>query len=446
MLIYKEVTILLILIFLIYKWIKKDYNLFEITIFLAPFTAISFKLGVNLTLYQILLSFLLLHFLFQSKINFKNVSLNIFLLYSIFSTIFISVFIIEDYIQLGNYFRSEGRFITQIILFLLNFSIIFIAYKYLETIQSIHKILKVLLEGMVLLSLLGWLQFSVYQIIHLDIFPIYIKNGLAISGVEQSLNIFRISSLSHEPKGLAVFITIAFFILYSLNNNNIKVFKYDLLIKILFTITIFATLSTSGLVMFGMLFFLIFILNIHKFKINYKKISILLILLIIILYNQQFIVEIIELRILNRDLTSEDFDAPIQIFLSKFPEYLFFGSGMGNIHNLSADFIPLKYLHYMKDNIFVAKSGYLTLISEYGVIGLILFLAILINLLINLQKYIKIYNYNIFYSMKEILILVTVAYFTRSYAYSVFIIIIAITNASVNLRINEITNKEKNEN
>ena len=68
---------------------------------------------------------------------------------------------------------------------------------------------------MLLLAVLGWVQLIIYQIIHLDILPIYIKNGLAISGIEQSLNIFRISSLSHEPKGLAVFMTIAFFILYS---------------------------------------------------------------------------------------------------------------------------------------------------------------------------------------------------------------------------------------
>ena len=129
MLIYKEITILLILIFLIYKWLRKDYNLFEITIFLAPFTAISFKVGINLTFYQMSLSLLLLYYLSKRKINLENVSINIFIFYAITSTMFISVFIIEDYIQLGNYFRSEGRFITQIILFLINFSIIFIAYK-----------------------------------------------------------------------------------------------------------------------------------------------------------------------------------------------------------------------------------------------------------------------------------------------------------------------------
>ena len=69
MLIYKEITILLILIFLIYKWLRKDYNLFEITIFLAPFTAISFKVGINLTFYQMSLSLLLLYYLSKRKIN-----------------------------------------------------------------------------------------------------------------------------------------------------------------------------------------------------------------------------------------------------------------------------------------------------------------------------------------------------------------------------------------
>ena len=67
---------------------------------------------------------------------------------------------------------------------------------------------------------------------------------------------------------------------------------------------------------------------------------------------------------------------------------------MGNIHNLSADFIPIKYLHYMKDNIFVAKSGYLTLISEYGIVGFILFMLIIIKLISKLKRNMNLYNLN----------------------------------------------------
>jgi hypothetical protein len=194
--------------------------------------------------------------------------------------------------------------------------------------------------------------------------------------------------------------------------------------------------------MFAILFIITILLNITKIKIDYKKISILLIILFLFVYNQQFILEILELRVLNRDISSEDFDAPIQIFLSKFPEYLFFGSGMGNIHNLSADFIPIKYLHYMKDNIFVAKSGYLTLISEYGIVGFTLFMLIIIKLISKLKRNMNLYNLNIYSSTREILILVTFAYFARSYAYTSLIIIIAIANALISIKINT---KEKNE-
>lgn len=434
MLVYKELFILLITLFLIYKLLKKEYDLFSLLLFTAPFTAISFNLGLSLTLYQFLLFITLIIFFFEGKVKLNNQYIYYFLFYSVISTIFISNFIIDKYLDLGNYLQSEGRFITQIILLILNFSIIFVSFKYIKRKEDIYKYLRIILLSMIFLSILGWLQFTTYYLLGIDIFPIRIKNGFAVSGIEQTLNIFRISSLSHEPKGLSVFLTIGFFILYILNKNNIKVFKYDFLIKILFAITIIATLSTSGIVLFFLLLFIIIIWNINYNLLNFKKIFIYIVLSLFILIFYDIIYEIIKIRILDRDLSSEDFDAPIQIFLSKFPEYIFFGSGMGNIHNLAESYIPTQYIHYMKNEIFVAKSGYLRLISEYGLIGFFLFLTIIFYI----QKKLKVNSHEaIDKSLREILILTFIAYLARSYAYELLIIIIAITNVFINLEDNK---------
>lgn len=434
MLIYKELFTLLIILFLIYKLLKKEYDLFSLLLFIAPFTAIFFQLGISLTLYQIFLFITLFLYIFRGKVKLNNQFIYYFIFYSIITTLFISNFIIDKYLDLGNYLQSEGRFITQIILLILNFSIVFIAFKYIKSKEDVYKYLKIIILSMIFLSILGWLQFITYYLLGIDIFPIRVKNGLAVSGIEQTLNIFRISSLTHEPKGLSVFLTVGFFILYVLNKNNIKVFKYDFLIKILFVLTIIATLSTSGIVLFCLLLVIISIWDIKYNLLNLRKIIIYIILSLFIVIFYDIIYEIVKIRILDRDLSSEDFDAPIQIFLSKFPEYLFFGSGMGNIHNLAESFIPTQYLHYMKNEIFVAKSGYLKLISEYGLIGFLLFSTIIFYIQRRLKTTSSV---DLDKSLREILILVFIAYLARTYAYELLIIIIAITNVSINLKDNK---------
>lgn len=434
MLIYKELFTLLIILFLIYKLLKKEYDLFSLLLFIAPFTAISFQLGISLTLYQIFLFIALFLYIFQGKVKLNNQFIYYFIFYSIITTLFISNFIIDKYLDLGNYLQSEGRFITQIILLILNFSIVFIAFKYIKNKEDVYKYLKIILLSMIFLSILGWLQFIIYHLKGVDIFPIGIRNGLAISGIEQTLNIFRISSLAHEPKGLSVFLTIGFFILYVLNKNNIRIFKYDFLIKLLFVLTIIATLSTSGMVLFCLLLVIISIWDIKHNLLNLRKIIIYIVLSLFIVIFYDIIYEIVKIRILDRGLSSEDFDAPIQIFLSKFPEYLFFGSGMGNIHNLAESFIPTQYLHYMKNQIFVAKSGYLRLISEYGLIGFLLFSTIIFYIQRRLKTTSSV---DLDKSLREILILVFIAYLARTYAYELLIIIIAITNVSINLKDNK---------
>ncbi|MDB4117851.1 hypothetical protein N9582_06250, partial [Amylibacter sp.] len=168
MFLYKGLITLLIVIFLFKNLVQKKYNYFEVTIFLAAFTAVKFDAGVSISIFHI--SLLFFFCLPNIRINLKNNSINTFIIYSIVNTIIMSIFFIDDYVEVGGYFRSEGRFISQILLFALNFSIIFIAYRYIKTLESAHKALKVILESMVLLALLGWLQFTTYQLFNIDIF------------------------------------------------------------------------------------------------------------------------------------------------------------------------------------------------------------------------------------------------------------------------------------
>ncbi len=140
---------------------RKKYTLFHALVFVLPFLGWFYNIGLNLSIFQIIILILFFHIISiilgytKNLIHTKNNDVNIFIFYSVFITFFISNFIIEDYQELGGFFRSEGRFISQTILWLLYFSIIPIVYNYVKSFNYIRLYLKTFLHGIILLILLG---------------------------------------------------------------------------------------------------------------------------------------------------------------------------------------------------------------------------------------------------------------------------------------------------
>ena len=125
------------------------------------------------------------------------------------------------------------------------------------------------------------------------------------------------------------------------------------------------------------------------------------------------------------------------MFLDK-PQYLLFGSGVGNIHNLAAQYIPQEYLHYMKDNIFVAKSGYLRIISELGLLGMFLFLNFNFLLILSVYRS-KIIKKEYIFILIGIMIISLFAYLSRSYLLNIYILIVSLLYSTLKLQKKEIT-------
>lgn len=449
---YNNLAFSIISLFLLYLYFRRKFNLLHILFFVTPFLNWSFDIGLNLTMFQII-TIILIVITLINNINEKKYllitekPLIFFILYMIISTIFISNFIIENYMDLGSFTRNEGRFIGQIIFWLILFSIIPIMKNYINSFSDIYNYLKIYINALILLIILGWIQFSIFSVTGTDIFPLYVKDGHSVSGIWGYMDeqVFRVSSLGGEPKGFALSLTVGFFIIQIFNKQNIKFYKYDGTIKILMVITIIATLSTSGFVMFIILYFVYMIYSFKFFglgKLNLKKIIKLLSLFIIILFilnkNSQVFSTIYQEKILDRNITSEDYDAPIQkMFLDK-PQYLLFGSGVGNIHNLAAQYIPQEYLHYMKDNIFVAKSGYLRIISELGLLGMFLFLNFNFLLILSVYRS-KIIKKEYIFILIGIMIISLFAYLSRSYLLNIYILIVSLLYSTLKLQKKEIT-------
>lgn len=451
---YSNIAYVLITIFLIYKLLKNDFNLFHVLVFVLPFNSWYYELGLQLTIFQIVTLFMVLTTVLSlgdKKNNltyFGNRYISIFLLFAVFNTLIMSAFFIDEYLQLGTYLRSDGRFISQILLLLITFSIIPLAFNYIKSTKDIHVCFNVYLYALITLVVLGWIQYFTYSLIGFDLFPLSINQfGDVRTGMDSivGVSIMRMSSLGGEPKGFSISLVIGFFLIHVFNKYGISFFKYDVILKYLFLFTAFATLSTSGMVLFVILFVTYTLYQFVKKtrgKIKAKNIfisvTILSVIGFMIMKNWEFTSLVVEQRVLGRDIVSEDFDAPIQMFLSENPEYLFFGSGLGNIHNLAYSFISYEHLHYMGDSIFVAKSGYLRTVSELGIAGLVIFIFMIYGTYSRLGVFGKGINrqhQQVVSAMQLLLVLIAVGYFARSYLVNELFVFLAMAGALAYSRI-----------
>lgn len=439
------VTILLVTIS--YLFLIRKIDLFQVLIFFFPFAQLSYDAGLTIYLYQVILFLLVLTTIFRQRaIVLANRALYLYLLYVVVGTIIISNLAIDDYLDLGGYFRSEGRYISQIILYLLMFSITIISHYYIRKEASFFPYIKIYIISVSVLCMLGIVQVVMFNFTGNDVFPLSIVGNIdrepVIFGRTIGFYIFRMSSFAGEPKSLAMHVIAAYFILQAFNKNKINLFSFDSKLKVLFLGVLLATLSTGGYVLFVILIIVTMVIRLFSNKsikfhhINKVKIYSLLTTLflgVVLFSYYDYLSIIFQNRILDREILSEDFDYVVISFLIDNLSWIYAGSGLGNIHNLSVDYIPNSSLRYMEGVIFVAKSGYLRLLSESGIIGLILFLLFNYVVYMKLRKATKsnietIDNRHI-ESLKVILIVVTLMFLARGYSFGVYLIFFSIINS-----------------
>lgn len=435
--------ILLLIGFFVLQIVRQKVNLLQMYAFFIPYFGIDFDIGVRFTLSQLLL-------LIINGVFFVNISVNInlferkgfnkyvflFLFYAFLSTILISTFIME-YISTSNpgFLRNEGRYISQIINYSILFSVIYIIHHGIKNLESILKIVKYFILGIIILGVLGFLQQLFFIFFNLDILPLPLGvDGVRVAGTFDyfGIQMIRICSLAGEPKSLGMFLAIGIVIVRLLTSFKIKLFKFQTVIVYLLLSLLFLTLSTSGFLLLAILWVASEL--ILRFSGILPRISILSLILgflfiSALIYLAEPIENVINDRVFERDLTNEDFDAVVKSFLIDNPHWLIFGSGIGNIHNLASPYIPDQLYYFMQENIFVAKSGYLRIISETGLVGFLLF--IIFNLSI-ISKSIFIYirsKQKILFFIGLSSILLFLAYMARGlYVTEAYLFFLALAN------------------
>jgi hypothetical protein len=75
----------------------------------------------------------------------------------------------------------------------------------------------------------------------------------------------------------------------------------------------------------------------------------------------------------------EDFDEAILSFLIHEPEQMVLGVGMGNVHLYADRYLPVNAVPYARGTAFRAKAGTLKLLSEFGLLGFLLWTVAFIS-------------------------------------------------------------------
>lgn len=390
-----------LILYIIYnKTFYCKYNWLNAFAFLLPFKTLIFEVGLQLQGYFVPLFLALFgQLLIRNGRKFKFPRIySVYVVYVVLSTVFISNIIIKEWNPniYNTFLRGEGRYIAALIkAVLFQLGVFFIIISLVTNRRRVYSLVSNYLKGLKVLVVLGILQFTTFSIFQFDIFPLGFVEGNPVSGLFRGFNnfsILRISSLGGEPKGFGASLLIGLTFLLCASKFGIKLISSQSKWIWIFISVVLLTFSSGAYMLLIILFISFAFLNIIHNRVNFnfglKQVGIFLALALFMIVAWKPIKTIVEVRIFDRadNLLSEDVDAGIQNFLISNPEWGIFGSGTGNIHNLAHKYIENDYMRFMQsDQIFVSRYGYMKLLSENGLIGLLLFLLFFLSVYISLR-------------------------------------------------------------
>lgn len=373
-----------------------------------PFFGVIAEIGVQITPFLIISLGMLLAMAIRTIPTRSPKILLPFLIYTLLITIFMSFFL-PDSVMNYPLLRGQLRWLSQIIMLILIYLPIVFYVSMKPTAKEIFTAMDIFIFTMVFLCFTGIIQLIIFKHSGNDPFPINLFAGetkdqefrSALSRISRNVKILRMSSLGGgEPKHFGYSCVVAFSLhilkMIFTPPKRKKRFLLNLSIAVLLMICVILTLSTQAYLVLGVCILFTFIFVARFFGFRRLKTWYFLMALslgIIFLIRNEYINRLLEARLYERlEATGiiEDFNLTIIDFLKDQPWFLIGGTGLGNVHFWAGEYIPKEFQYYMKDHIFVAKAGFLRIMSEQGIIGLLLFLIIPFLLLIRLNKKLRI--------------------------------------------------------
>lgn len=272
----------------------------------------------------------------------------------------------------GGKFRAELRMLTQLVKFvILDFGFVWCVAQWIRLAPENSVIaLKSFALGCVLLAAFGLLQVGAVAIGLEDPMPIeYRQVGPDRSALYQiaDQSLVRLSSLGGEPKGTASILLVGLVLLFLREGFGRSTWAVILAIVL--------TLSTGGLLLLAVVLTLL-VASQSGVRRVLKQLSVFMLMVAAtaIAFSDELLI-LYEWRFAGLQYGFvEDFDVVIISFLKDNPWAWPFGVGYGLVHLHAAPYIPPELDWLMSGTVFVAKSGYLKLVSEGGLVGLVTFL------------------------------------------------------------------------
>lgn len=415
--------------------LTRKFSIPESIAFLIPFQSLGFEFGLLVWPFYIPLIIAIIMSGLKSTPIFVDKRILIYLLYVIISTIVISLFFIEysfvnsDY---SSFFRNNGRFISylgKIILFQLG--IVIIISNAIKNKVQFRRIIRVYLQALTILAVIAFAQLAIFIATGINITPMGIRKDVVVEPMVRifsSISFPRLNSLGGEPKALGASLAVGIALLYYSSQHQLNLIKRTNILMALFIFILFCTVSTGGIGLF--LIFIAanivrwFIISIKKIKFKKSFLILAPILVFIMVLGRGPLNTLVKTRFVDRPIGAEADDATIQAFLKAEPKWWIFGPGSGNLAQVASPYIPDAFKHFTSGNILNSRYGHIKIISENGLIGLLLFLLIYISLLFKMNKLkASPYRYEAKFLIKMILILLLFYFARANYVYPPFLFI-----------------------
>ena len=246
----------------------------------------------------------------------------------------------------------------------------------------IIKSIKIYILSLFALSILGMLQFVVFYFFGENIFPIPRMTGefqeevfLNYMGGERVDALFRVTSLSMEPKNLAAYLATGVIFLVELRQSLRRPAfgpTLDIVSLLSMLVCLIMTYSTLG---FGIIAIYLSV-KIIFIKKNYFILTLFIPLLPLLFTDiGRHVIDIVNDRLYYRVVNfgfMEDFDLATWDFLVDNPIFILTGMGYGNTHIMAVDYLPF-FAEWASGGRWHAKMGLLYVLSATGVIGVLFF-------------------------------------------------------------------------
>ncbi|WP_139556669.1 hypothetical protein [Methylotetracoccus oryzae] len=384
-------------------------------IFLSPWQGLSADVGVNVSAFQlVVLGALLGNYIRRSSRLFRSGflllpgSFYVFLVYVIVNSLAQLPFLPDVTLSIGEARNPTTRAVLQIVVFLLSLAPVLLAATAVRQANDLFRLGRTYLISCLILAGIGWVQVIWWRVTGRDPLPIgflqsvltgsdsILRTGLYGTDVGEFI---RMCSFGGEPKGLGQALVVALLLIQTgvLAQLGVKPAR-RISITLILAISAVATLSTSALALWTIGSLVVALQAISSRNSRETKNTPLIFPLALgilaaalvgyvsisgpgsVVPGGASVSDILIERTLGRSLI-EDFDQAVLGFLAQAPLYGILGVGLGNVHLYADEFLDPLTAAFAHGMAFVAKSGYLRLISEAGIIGLALFCVSVISII-----------------------------------------------------------------